>query len=526
MKNALISVFDKTGIVEFAQALVQHGYNIYASSGTYKYLLAAGIENLFPVSDLVHGDPILGHRVATLSREVAAGCMAKYHTEQMVEIAKLMIPCLDLVCVDMYPLEAEIAKSGSTLESVIEQTDIGGPTMIRCGAKGRRIVICDPKDRQKVIDWIKAGEPANAFVGDLCAKGEFTVAKYVMASARYLSDGRYEAIFGERVATCRYGENAWQKPAHHYSTGTNDPLAIDNFKLIEGTSLSYNNLLDLDRTLQTITHIAAAYSVNQGKVPSIAVGAKHGNPCGSADDFEDSALVLQTAVTGDELAIFGGTAMVNFDINGRLADVLFKKGLDVIVAPSFSPDAIDKLRRKENKCHFVVNPNLHALDANSLDMARRFRYVRGGFLTQPNYTFVLNLEDERITKYGRLTPEQRDDMLLAWSICATSNSNTITLVNNGQLIGNGVGQQDRVGAAELAIKLANRAKHIIVGAVACSDSFFPFPDGPQALIEAGVSAIFTTSGSKRDNETIKFCKSNGIVLYMIPDEVGRGFFGH
>jgi len=522
-RNALLSVYRKEGIVEFAKLLIKQGFTIYASGGTFKHLKANEVEAL-PVADLVGGEAILGHRVVTLSREVHAGLLAKDTPEGLKELEELGIPRIDLVCVDLYPLEAEIAKPGCTRESVVEQTDIGGPAMIRSGAKGGRIVVCDPADYEKVIDWMAEGEPANGFVGSLCAKAEYVAAKYSMASAGYLSEGRYVGLFGERVATCRYGENAWQAPAYMYSTGSCDPFALDKFKVVEGTAPSYNNWADIDRLLQTMSHIASAYAINLGANPEIAVGVKHGNPCGAAIGTDRSEIIAKM-MAGDPLAIFGGLIMVNFEVDEALCESLAGKMLDGIVAPAFTDEAIAMLRRKGDKCRFVVNPALGGF-VGILDKAPRFRYARGAILVQPNYTFVPNFGDGQIVRHGSATKEQERDMLLAWAIGSTSNSNTITIVKGGQLIGNGVGQQDRVGAAGLAITRACRSKHDLAGAVAYSDSFFPFPDGPEVLISAGVKAIFTSSGSIRDQATIDVCAKNGVALYMIDDKAGRGFFGH
>lgn len=345
-----------------------------------------------------------------------------------------------------------------------------------------------------------------------------------MASASYLSGGKYAGFFGERIATCKYGENAWQTPAHLYSNGTPDLLALDKFIVIEGTPPSYNNWCDIDRLLQTMTHIAEGYAINGYPNTAIAVGVKHGNPCGAATGlgrFE----VIKKMMAGDPLAIFGGLVMLNFEVDEALCESLIGKMLDGIIAPAFTEGAIALLRRKGDKCRFVVNPALNGLVSN-LDRTPRFRFVRGGFLTQPNYTFIPDFGREDITKYGSATPDQERDMLLAWAIGGTSNSNTIVLVKNGQLIGNGVGQQDRVGAANLAITRARRSRHSVECAVAYSDSFFPFPDGPETLIWAGITAIFTSSGSVKDQATIDVCRKLGIALYMVPDQMGRGFFGH
>ena len=522
-RAALLSVYDKEGIVGFAQALVGHNFVIYASGGTAKCLAARGVA-VTNVATLVGGEAILGHRVVTLSREIHAGLLARDCADDRAELERLGIPWIDLVCVDLYPLEAEIAKPGSTRELVIEQTDIGGPTMIRSGAKGGRIVVCDPKDRPKGIDWLNGGARANGFVDELCAKGEFTIARSCLASAGYLSGGEFTGFSGKRVATCNYGENAGQAPAHLYSTGTPDPFALDKFVVIEGKPPSYNNWCDIDRLLQTATHIAEGCAINGDVGIAIAVGVKHGNSCGAAVGL-DRAGVMRKMMAGDPLAIFGGLVMVNFEVDETLCQSLFGKMLDGIIAPAFTPGARGRLKRKKDKCRLVVNPALNGLVGN-LDQAPRFRYVRGGFLMQPNYMFVPNFGREEIVKYGTATRAQEYEMMLAWAIGSTSNSNTITLVKNNQLIGNGVGQQDRVGAANLAINRARRSGHSLSNAVAYSDSFFPFPDGPRTLIEAGITAIFTSSGSINDQATIDLCQEHDVALYMIPDQIGRGFFGH
>lgn len=523
VKTALLSVYHKDGITEFAQELHALGVTLYASGGTAKHLKGAGLP-VKDVAELVGGDAILGHRVVTLSREVHAGLLARDIPEDLAELAKLSIPFIDLVCVDLYPLSEEIKKGGS-FDAVIEKTDIGGPTMIRSAAKAGRVVVCDPKDRTPVIEWLKAGAQDAAFVDTLAAKGEYVIASYVLSSARYRGAGRYEGFVGEKAAECKYGENAYQTPAALYASASDDPLSLANFKVIEGTAPSYNNWADLDRLLQTMTHIAATFARNRGTVPHIAVGAKHGNACGAAVGAT-SAETLRKTVAGDPLAIFGGLIITNFPIDATAAEEIAGRMLDGIIAPSFAPEAIEKLKRKGDKCRFIENPALADLDASSLDTATRFRYVRGGFLAQPNYTFILDLASPDLVKHAPATLAQENDLLLAAAIGSTSNSNTITLVKDGQMIANGVGQQDRVGAAKLALMRAERSKHDARGAVAYSDSFFPFPDGPETLINAGIAAILSTSGSLKDQATVELCKERRVPLYMIPDKLGRGFFGH
>lgn len=341
------------------------------------------------------------------------------------------------------------------------------------------------------------------------------------------------APIGSLAMTCKYGENAYQTPAALYSTGNNDPLALEKFKVIAGTSPSFNNLCDMDRLLQTTTHIAATFDINRGKVPLIAVGVKHGNACGAAIG-ENPIKVARDMITGDNLAIFGGFIKLNFGITEEIAEIILtadmpagkRRLLDGIIAPAFDESTIKMLERKGDKCRLIVNPALASLDRNSLDTTPRFRYVRGGFLAQPNYTFILDLNDSDLQKFGQASIEQEDDMLLARAICDTTNSNTVTIVGNQKLKGNGVGQQARVYGARLAVDRSNVSGHSPEGAVASSDSFFPETDGVEVLASAGIKAIISTSGSVRDKEVIKFCEDNGIVLYLIPDKKGRGFFGH
>lgn len=531
-KTALISVFDKTGIVDFARALIALGWRIISSGGTAKVLREADI-SVTDVAEISGLPAILGHRVVTLVPHIHGGLLA---TEEMrPELERLGYPWIDLVCVDLYPLEAEIAREGATRESVIEKTDIGGPTLIRSAAKGRRIVIVDPTDRNRVLEWLKTGEPDRENIcNSLAAKAEGIIARYCLASARYHSDGTIDGMIGTQVAACKYGENAWQAPAGLSSTGTNDPLALDRFTLVEGNTPSYNNFCDLDRPLQTMTHAVATWHENWGTIPWIAVGVKHGNPCGAAIG-DETTTVLRRMLEGDPLAIHGGLVITNFPLKGMHGQILrtwsmqgdSKRILDGVIAPSFSEGAQEELGRKHGKCRMIANPALAELDTTSLDHAPRFRYVRGGFLRQPNYTFVLDFKNPNLECVGEMpaAPERRN-LVLAWAVGSTSNSNTITLVKNGMLIGNGVGQQDRVGAAELAIARARRSGHDIRGAVAYSDSFFPFPDGPKILIDAGVRVILATETPKPHEEVRAICRQNDVALVLLPDTEARGFFGH
>lgn len=339
---------------------------------------------------------------------------------------------------------------------------------------------------------------------------------------------------GVIACPCRYGENKWQKPAGLYTTPSDDPLALPRFQLVGGDP-SYVNWCDVDRGLATMTHIAAAFAHKEDESCSIAAIFKHGNACGASLSFTSRTEALKGAIDGDPEAAFGGVVLMNFDLTSYCAENLklhrvptgSRRVLDGFIAPAMYSEAIVMLGRKDGRGFFLANPALEWLSRESLDTEPIERRVRGGFLTQPNFTFVLDWVNPALRWYGpELTPEQKRDLLLAWAVGSTSTSNTITLARESRIIANATGQQSRVLGCELAILKAKRAGNDSAGCVAYSDSFFPFPDGPKVLIDAGITAIFASSGSIRDQETIKLCEERGITLCLIPDTDGRGFYGH
>jgi phosphoribosylaminoimidazolecarboxamide formyltransferase/IMP cyclohydrolase len=549
---ALLSVYDKTGITDFALGLSQLGWTIYASGGTAKALQEAGIE-VIDVAEMVGGKAILGHRVVTLSREISAGLLAdKKDSDDMAEMQKLGLPIIDLVCVDMYPLEEAINGASATKDEVILKTDIGGPTMLRSAAKGKRIVVPHAELRQPVLDWLKNGRPDEGlFLDKLAARAEYEVARYVSISADYLNQTDIGGLLAKKMYGTKYGENPQQASAAFYADNRLDidPLGLDKFEHIQGMEKSFINMTDMDRLLQTLTHIAAGYERNFKSVPFMAVGVKHGNACGAAvsDNLVDAT---QKMLLGDTRAIFGGVVMLNSDIDESVAETLMHYAvegdkprlLDGVVGSSVTPEALELLSR--NKLRVVVNPALKNLTEISLDNTSRLRPVRGGFLMQPNYNFVLDFKDPSMQIHGEINDQQKRDLVLAWAIGCTSNSNTISIAVNGQLIGNGVGQQDRVGAAQLAITRTSNVfpefnqeddkyilkveidKNKLTGAVAYSDSFFPFSDGPELLAKVGIKCILSSSGSIGDKSVISTLEANKVTVALIPDRQARGFYMH
>ena len=532
--NALISVYDKTGIEDFCEQLSKLGWTIYASGGTAKAIKKAGIKAI-DTAELSNGGEILGHRVVTLSREIYAGILADNTKEHQQELKTLGIPKIDLVCVDMYPLLEEINNPAATAESIIEKTDVGGPTLLHAAAKGMRIVLSRPSQRGEVIDWLKAGKPEpQEFIAKLASIAEYEVAGYMMDSAKYHMHGNLSGTLSERIDSPKYGENPWQAGAGFFKPrNTNDSLAIANFKLIEGVGMSYNNYTDVDRLLQSITHVAAGFERNFKNVPPIALGAKHGNLCGVGID-KSPVKAIKKMLEGDERAIFGGSVAVNFVIDKKAAEAIMKykieqgkRILDVVMAPGVEDDALEILRRKNGKLRVFTNPALGSLSEESLEKAERVKCIRGGRLRQQNYTFVYDFSHPEIQWAGEpANDQQRKDLITAWAVGSTSNSNSICVVKNGMLLANGVGQQDRVTSAELALMRAKNAGHDLTGSSAYSDSFFPFTDGIQLLIDAGIRSVITSRGSVRDREVTEVLNKAGASFVTLPDSICRGFFGH
>lgn len=524
-KNALLSVYDKTGIEDFAGKLIELGWNLVSSGGTAKAIAAAG----HPVTDVseLTGYPImLGHRVVTLHPKVHGGILADLdEPEHQADLKQHNITPFGLVVVNVYPF---------TSNPSIDLIDIGGPAMVRAAAKNHAHVgiVIDPGDYDEVLEELKATGALSAGLRKRLAVKAFALTKnYDTAVAAWMSDGHHDGLHGELVEELKYGENPYMSPARLYKTNDIDPLAIHRFTLVEGDARSMVGLTDVDSLLQVLTHITAGYELNFDLNPYMAVGVKHGNACGAAIG-NDPVEVTRRMVAGDKRAIFGGVVMTNYAITREVAEALMARDegdpprmFDGVFGSSFASDAPEVLKRYKDKCRMMANPALADMDIDSLDTSPRYRQIRGDYIKQPNYTYVLDITKSQI--HGQdPTLEQWQDVVFAWAIGCVSNSNTITLVKNGQLIGNGVGQQDRVGAAELAIKRARDAGHDTNGAIAWSDSFFPATDGPEVLARAGIKVIFASSGSKLDPSVIEKCQELGITLVMQPDAKVRGFAKH
>ena len=554
-KWAFFSLTDKTDACSYAKRLVTKGYRILSAGRTCKLLASEGVE-VMDLAELVGGGAILEHRVLSLSRELYAGLLADaLSPSQMAELIMLHLPFVDFVYCNFYDMAqaiadaAEMVNRAEAIAYVVEKTDVGGPSMIHAGAKGLRAVVCRKQDIEAVLNELEVtGEISKETRQHLRARAEFEVAKYIGLSATFHSDEEFMSIHAERKRLFK-GENGPQTPAFLFSFCGDDPLALDKFTLVEGSPPSYNNWCDVERGLQTISHLANSWVRNYGEIPKLAIGVKHGNASGAAVVVVNEH--VQNMIRGSKRAIFGGVIMTNYIITEidamLLAQAMGGKAMfDGIIAPGFAPEAIAILARKKGKCRIMTNLALEGSGAMVLDSAPRLKYVRGGILLEPNYTYVLDFNDKELVVFGDRSAKAEKDLLLAWAVGCTSNSNTITIARNGMIIGNATGRQDRVGAAELAVKMAVDSGHSLNGplqrklyrfglsknaglgkdAVAYSDSFFPFEDAVQVLIDAGVKYIFSTTGSVNDKAVQQLCLGQGVTLYQLPDSKARGFFAH
>lgn len=551
--RALLSAYDKSGIVELASQLHRFGVELVASGGTARVIAKASIP-VTDVAEITGFGAMLGHRVVTLHPSVHGGILAdRDDPVHLADLEQYGIEPFDIMVGNIYPF---------TSDPSIELIDIGGPTMLRGAAKNFQhvTVVVDPSDYEELIGELRQSEYVGplgtslAFRRSLARKAFAHTAAYDAAIVDWFDEETYAA--GELPATLhvaatlqqplKYGENAWQKPSGLYVMSTADPLALDKFTLLEGNP-GNNNWLDVSRALQTATHIAAGTALNLDQDYHIAVGVKHGNACGAAFE-EDEITVLERMLKGNLTSIFGGYVLTNFVIDVGLAELLLQHGsgpagrrrlLEGVVAPAITREAQELLHRKGDKCVMLENPALVALDATTLDTSRRRAAVRGGYIDQPNYTYVLDLYHSEL-EVGQTIEEDFTvigNIVLAWAVGSTSTSNTIAITKYWSLLSSGVGQQDRVGAAKLALARYDDALEALreanlqqdselPGATAYSDSFFPFRDGPLVLAAAGIETLFASRGSVKDPEVRAACEEAGVNLITLPDAICRGFYGH
>jgi phosphoribosylaminoimidazolecarboxamide formyltransferase/IMP cyclohydrolase len=486
--KALISVSDKTGVVEFARALHQAGVELISTGGTYRVLKEAGLP-VRQVSELTGFPEILGGRVKSLHPSIHGAILArKDRAEHLAELEGLGISPIDIVVVNLYPFVETVRRPDATLEEALEQIDIGGPAMIRGAAKNfpSVIVVVDPAD----YGWV--AERLNGITLEerrrLALKAFRHTAYYDAAIAAYLARGTegeglppHLPIAYHKLYDLRYGENPHQRAALYAPAldGTGLPYA----RQLQGKELSFNNLLDAD---------AAWRAVREFEEPTVVV-IKHTNPCGLAC-HPDIAEAYRRAYNGDPISAFGGIVGFNRPVTGEAAREMAPVFYEVVVAPDYEPEALEVLKKKRNLRLLVVPQTWEA--SGELDL----RPVSGGLLVQTPDILKEEPSSWRTVTRREPTPEELRDLAFAWRVVKFVKSNAIVLAKDKTLVGMGAGQPNRVTSVHLALRVAGeKAK----GSVMASDAFFPFPDSIELAAQGGVTAVIQPGGSIRDQEVIQ-----------------------
>jgi phosphoribosylaminoimidazolecarboxamide formyltransferase / IMP cyclohydrolase len=499
-KRALISVSDKNGISDFAKELVSLGFEIISTGGTKKALQEQGIPVL-GVSDVTGFPEILEGRVKTLNPFIHGGLLAKQddvqHQKQLEDHG---INPIQIVCVNLYPFQQTIEKPDVTTEDAIENIDIGGPAMLRASAKNHQYVtvVVDPVDYKNVIEELKAeGTTALATRRKLAAKVYRHTAAYDALIAEYMTDLAQEetpeklTVTYELKQPLRYGENPHQKAAF-YKKPLGSAFSIAYAEQLHGKELSYNNINDADAALQIVKEFTEP----------AAVAVKHMNPCGIGTGT-DSFSAFEKAFAADPVSIFGGIIAFNSEVDALTAGKLHEIFLEIIIAPSFSEDALSILKSKKNLRLLTVPFS----GAKKPEM--KLTTIEGGLLAQEQDRFTL--ENAEITVPTKRQPSEQEwaALKLGWKVVKHVKSNAIVVTKEDMTVGIGAGQMNRVGAAEIALKQAGEKA---AGAALASDAFFPMDDTVEAAAKAGITAIIQPGGSIRDEDSIKKADEYGIAM--------------
>lgn len=499
VKRALISVSNKKNIVEFAKALEEQGIEIISTGGTLKKLTDNGV-SAKPVEAITGFPEILDGRVKTLHPNVHSGLLAKRdNPAHMKALEEKDITPIDMVVVNLYPFKETILKEDATEEDVIENIDIGGPTMLRAAAKNGKdvIVAVDPDDYDGIIEAVKNGSVDVEMRKKLSAKVFRHTAQYDAMIARYFNQATEESFPNEetftfeKVQDLRYGENPHQQAAF-YKDGLDQGLSLANAKQHHGKSMSYNNIQDANAALEMVTEYEEAATV----------AVKHMNPCGIgvADDLSTA---FKRAYEADPVSIFGGVIAVNREVDAATAKQMHEIFLEIVLAPAYTKEALDILTQKKN---------IRLLEIDGLDQhqpMKKLTSVKGGLLVQTSDEGSITKDELEVVTEKAPTDAEWEDLLFSWKVVKHVKSNAIVLAKDKQTIGIGAGQMNRIGAAEIALKQAGDK---VKQSVLASDAFFPMPDTAEAAAKAGVTAIIQPGGSKRDQDSIDICNQYGISM--------------
>jgi phosphoribosylaminoimidazolecarboxamide formyltransferase/IMP cyclohydrolase len=512
MPRALLSVSDKTGLVEFAQSLVALGWELVSTGGTARALRAAGL-TVSDVSDITGFPEMMDGRVKTLHPAVHGALLARRDVpEHMTALAEHKITPIDLVAVNLYPFRETIAKKRVTPEEAIENIDIGGPSMLRSAAKNFESVwvVIDPTDYDRVLASLRANDSDSDLRRLLAGKVYAHTASYDSAIAAWFAVQRDEkfpqtiVVSFERAQSLRYGENPGQSAAFY----TERPGAgLAGLTQRGGKELSFNNLLDLEGALLAVDPFDG--------LTACAI-VKHTTPCGLATGA-DAVEAYKKALACDPVSAFGSVIAFTVPVDDATADMVSSLFVECIVAPSFSAGAVEILGRKKN-LRVLEGHASWGMGANNLDYKR----VRGGVLVQERASPIIDSSEWKGVTNRQPTAEEYQDLLFAWRAVASVKSNAIVLVRDGATIGIGAGQMSRVDAAFLSVHKATGAGHETKGSVLGSDAYFPFRDGVEQAADAGITAIVQPGGSVRDPEVIAAADERGIAMVF----TGRRQFRH
>ena len=526
MRRALLSVSDKSGIVEFGTALITRGWELVSTGGTARTLREAGLEVL-SVSDVTGHPEMMDGRVKTLHPAIHAGLLARRDRQDDLEaLSEQGYKPIDLVAVNLYPFQETIKREAISLLDAMEQVDIGGPTMVRAAAKSHDsvCVVIDPSDYNQVLEILDKPE-AVPFRRKLAAKAFRHVSDYDAAIARYLGneDAPPESMPEHltsslvRIQALRYGENPDQDAAF-YGFGSSDGLA--GLKQHHGKDLSYNNLLDLDGALLCL----APFAETQRAAVCII---KHTTPCGLAVD-DSLAKAYQKALATDPVSAFGSVISVSHPVDLETAKVMSELFIECIVAPDFTAEAIGILTQKKN-LRLLSYPGEGSeqflLSYGGGPEARLLRSVYGGMLAQTPPVVPCYDQDNpewEVVSERQPSDQEQDDLSFAWAGIFGVKSNAILLARRGAALGIGAGQMSRVDSSKIAVRKAEEGGHDLAGAVLASDAFFPFRDAIDAAADAGIQAVIQPGGSIRDDEVLAAANEHGMAMVF----TGRRLFRH
>ncbi len=506
IRRALLSVSDKRGLTDFARGLTGLGVEIVSTGGTARDLAGVGIETR-PVEDYTGFPEILDGRVKTLNPRIYAGLLAlRSHPGHVDTLDEHGIEPIDLVCVNLYPFERVAGRRGVSEAEVIENIDIGGPTLIRAAAKNHPYVavVVTPESYDAVLDELgRSGGRLSPSTRESLAREAFSyTARYDAAISTWFADREESFPFRrtrsyEKVLDLPYGENPHQGAAYYADTGARTDL-LSMVSKLHGRELSFNNLLDLD---------AGRDLLDEFELPAAAI-IKHNNPCGAAV-ASSLGEAFEMALATDPQSAFGGVFCFNRPVDRALAEALNSIFVELVIAPGYDQEALEVLRQKED-VRLLENQERRRMPISEQD----FKRVRGGLLVQDRDSGLEMREDMRVVTSRKPTEQEWGEMLFAMRVCKHVRSNAIVLARELATAGIGAGQMSRVDSVRIAVDKAAAADLELQGAVMASDAFFPFADGPQLAIDAGVRAIIQPGGSRRDPEVVAACDAAGVAMVL------------